>query len=573
MSARQRILFLVPPVRLNRHEYEYLVHWPRHALALGAELGSQHELAILDITAEFHRAGGWGGRSFRAVMVSLIQERVAAFRPTLVAVHAHAAPHVPIVAHCLKVLQGCKGDFITVVGGMAASHLPDVLAPHIAPGGWIIRGEVSGRARQLFEIVTGKGAAPADCTISEDNRGVRALTLAAPAHDVDYPLPSFEALPMDVYEALFKSRDFVPHMETSLGCSYRCTFCSVHYPGARGTFRRRSLERVVEELRYLREHHGFDEFYFCDETFTLDRENAAALCKAIAAEVPGIRWRCVTRVDAIDEEIVGLMAAAGCYEIGFGIEAGSDTTLKQIAKRASTDRAVQAIELVQRHGITANALLIIGLPHEDHRDIRRTFDYIAKVAQPKRCQIFVFHPVPGTVYFDQPGRFGLTLPALEKLDNWYLFDHIGEPVCDTRHLSREDVARYYLLFNQAFSSIADPEPDNTLIDRVLKNRFPTRRRGTTWVRDDHRIRIYRPRDPAASVSQNAFIVEPEDASGDSGKRLDVLGLILSLADGNRTRGELRSLVSALAGLDEATACSWTDEYLSILEKADVIADF
>ena len=121
---------------------------------------------------------------------------------------------------------------------MAASHLPQVLAPHLPPASWIIRGEASGRVRQLFDIVTGASADLATHTLQEDERGVRHLVLDVPATDVDYPLPPFALLPMETYEQLFRNGDFVPHMETSLGCSHRCTFCGVHYPAARGAYRR-----------------------------------------------------------------------------------------------------------------------------------------------------------------------------------------------------------------------------------------------------------------------------------------------------------------------------------------------
>lgn len=43
---------------------------------------------------------------------------------------------------------------------------------------------------------------------------------------------------------------------------------------------------MVDELRHLRDEFGFDEFYFCDETFSLDMELAADLCRAIIADVP-----------------------------------------------------------------------------------------------------------------------------------------------------------------------------------------------------------------------------------------------------------------------------------------------
>ena len=126
-------------------------------------------------------------------------------------------------------------------------------------------------------------------------------------------------------------------------------------------------------MKHLRDTYGFDEFYFCDETFTLDAKHARQLCEGICQELPGIRWRGVTRVDRIDDELAVLMHRAGCYEIGFGVEVGNDRVLQENTKDATVCRNLETIRRIQEIGIMANALTILGMPQEDHADIRRTF--------------------------------------------------------------------------------------------------------------------------------------------------------------------------------------------------------
>src|SRR5262249_17505136 len=157
-----------------------------------------------------------------------------------------------------------------------------------------------------------------------------------------------------------------------------------------------------------------------------------------------------------------VMARAGCEEIGCGVEVGSDEVLRQLRKGATTHQAVHAFSLLRAHGIRGNALTIIANWDEDHAHIRRTFEFFARYLKPGRCATFGFHPVPGTQYFEHPEAFGLRFDT-RNVDEWYKWDHIGEPVCETQFLSRDDIARYYMLFNRAFSTIVDEEPDLELI--------------------------------------------------------------------------------------------------------------
>lgn len=571
-ASKHRVLFVVPPVRLQREEFEYLLHWPRHALALSAELGDEYECAILDNSIEYasQPPGGIPGSVPDSALEEAIRLRIREFRPDVVCVHAHAAPHVPIVAKTLRSIVAEGGWGALVIGGMAAAHLPDVIARLAPVGTFIVRSEVSGRARALFSTVLG---APAPgVQIAERPDGRRELTVAGGVETLDYPRPEAGLLPMDSYATLFRERDFVPHLEFSSGCSYHCTFCGVHYPGARGRYRRRPVRNVVDELRSLRDRYGFDEFYFCDETFTLDREGAADLCEAMATERLEIRWRCVTRADHLDDPMLERMARAGCYEIGIGVESGDERVVHGVAKQSTPSVHQRAIEAIQRHGIVANALTILGSPLDDHASIRRTFEFLARHARPKQVQIFVFTPVPGTVYFQQPERFGLRVDTRD-LNAWYEFDHIAWPVCDTPHLSRDDIVRYFMLFNRALPTIIDPEPDPALIDRVLANRFPVRLKGVSWMREGPHLRIFRPRDGAGSILENSVLVEVDPEASEVALSVDVLELILALSTGVRTREEIASCVAGAYAVPAGRGGALVDAALSLLEGVGVVGEF
>lgn len=566
------MLFIVPPVRLQREEFEYLLHWPRHALVLTSELGEHFECFVHDISAETadRPAAGLPARIAAEELEEVIRARIREVRPDVVCVHAHAAPHVPIVAVALRAVVAEPGWAALVVGGMVAAHLPDEVARLAPAGTWIVRSEVAGRARALFSTILGAPAPGIRVRARPDGR--REVTVEGGVETLDYPRPDVGVLPMARYGALFHGGNFVPHMEFSSGCSFHCTFCGVHYPEARGRFRRRPVAHVVDELRGLREGHGFDEVYFCDETFTLDRDGSAALCDALVEARLGLRWRCVTRADHLDDRMLERMAAAGCYEIGIGVESGDERVVHGVAKESTPSVHHGAIEAIQRHGMIANALTILGSPLDDHASMRRTFEFLARTARPRQVQVFIFTPVPGTVYFQRPERFGLRIDTRDP-DAWYDFDHIAWPVCDTPQLSREDVVRYFLLFNRALPTVIDPEPDPALVERVLSHRFPVRRRGVAWQREGERLRIFRPRDGAGSVRENSVIVEPEE--GGDGAALDValLELVLALCTGDRTRSEIAAIVAGSRRVSQEHASLLVDEAVAFLEDVEAITEF
>lgn len=559
------MLFLVPPVRLDREEFDFVIHWPRHALVMAAELGSEWDCTICDVTIEFAEQDR--SQISEEELAAIVRVAIDRAQPDVIALHAHAGPHFPLVIKVLAAIRATGFGGVLVIGGMLAAQLPQLVAAHAPPGAWIFRGEATGRTQQLFAVLRG-APRPFWMRIEDRERSVRIVDVLSNPEVIDYPSPDFDLLPMERYQRLSATGAFVPHLELSSGCTYKCAFCGVHYPEAKGRFRRRPVQNVLDELATLVNRYGLREFYFCDETFSLDREAALDLCRAISRDLPGIRWRCVTRVDHMDDELADAMAAAGCFEVGFGVETGDDAVLKRIAKQSTADRNRRAIELVQSRGMTANALTVIGLPHETHASIRRTFEFLARDARPRQVQVFIFTPVPGTIYFDHPERFGLRIDTRDP-ESWYDFDHIAQPVCDTAHLTRADVVRYFLLFCRALPTIVDPTPDPVLIKRILENRFPVRLAGVTWLNEGDRLRLYCPRAGSGSVMDRTLEVKPQPGA----PSVDAVEFVLTLASGALTRDEIGSAIAGRWGVGQDEAKLWTGRALDILTTAGALTEF
>lgn len=178
------------------------------------------------------------------------------------------------------------------------------------------------------------------------------------------------------------------------GCRYRCTFCASHLQLGR-TLRMRSVPHVLAELDHLVERYGVRGVYWTDDIFTGDKAWVRELCLALAARPYRLEWACQSRVESVDRLSLGLMKAAGCVQIDFGVESGSKKVLRAMKKGTTYDRVVQAFELVHEMGMRTGASFIIGSPGEELDDIEVTLELARRIASDWTV-FFYSTPYPGT---------------------------------------------------------------------------------------------------------------------------------------------------------------------------------
>jgi anaerobic magnesium-protoporphyrin IX monomethyl ester cyclase len=195
-------------------------------------------------------------------------------------------------------------------------------------------------------------------------------------------------------------------ISSSRGCGMRCTFCgSPEFWGRKIRFR--SPESVVEELEILY-NKGIHFFYFSDDTFTINKERVIEICKKIIDRNMAIEWYSIARVDQVDEKILYWMRKAGCIQISFGVESGSNEIRAFLNKRISTSQIKKAFELTVSHGILARAYFIYGSPGETWETIQKTIDLIHQI-KPLSIIFYILDIFPGTaLYADFKHRLNLT---------------------------------------------------------------------------------------------------------------------------------------------------------------------
>ena len=225
-----------------------------------------------------------------------------------------------------------------------------------------------------------------------------------------HPLPAYDLLPRDRYFSLTYSRKKpFATLITSTGCPNRCNFCLIGGAtverGYGNIWKFKSAEKILEEIKYLLSL-GVKSIYFFDETFTAQKKRVLDLCGMIKKAGLKFEWGCNGRVDTLDEETIKIMKTAGCWNIMFGIECGSEELLEDANKGTTLTKAMTAVLACKKNNISVSASFVIGFPNETWETVEKTLK-IAKKVSPYRAQFVVLTPYPGTRLYDEIKSKGL----------------------------------------------------------------------------------------------------------------------------------------------------------------------
>jgi radical SAM superfamily enzyme YgiQ (UPF0313 family) len=174
----------------------------------------------------------------------------------------------------------------------------------------------------------------------------------------------------------------VAALEEGRGCSFRCKFCS--YP-LYASFRRKSPERVVAELRGVKEA-GFSSMSFCGAEFLNPLPQSRPVFEAIAASAIPMEIWAYARIDLISFNpwIADLMDKANFRNIQFGMESGDRTVLRAMTKNYDPTKMAVGARLLRERNISVYASIILGYPGETQETLANTeavlvdcnFDYV-----------------------------------------------------------------------------------------------------------------------------------------------------------------------------------------------------
>jgi len=264
-------------------------------------------------------------------------------------------------------------------------------------------------------------------------------------------VPPIARAPLPVVSTRYLSSFLNPGfstIDTSRGCPFVCSFCSVKNVMGR-TMRDREPEAVVEWVRAVHDVHGVTTLLVVDDDFYRSPRWRAVLAGIAALRVSRPGLALLMQVDvqaATDARFVGAAAAAGCFQVFVGLESFEPANLVAVAKHqnrvrgtdaraAVLDRYAQAVAAWHRAGVAVHAGYIIGLPHDGVGAGRRAANDLVAVGV-DLASFFAYTPFPGTEDHEEALTAGRIVDAdFDRYDSTHFV--LRHPTLDRATLARE----------------------------------------------------------------------------------------------------------------------------------------
>jgi len=194
---------------------------------------------------------------------------------------------------------------------------------------------------------------------------------------------------------------------TGRGCPARCTFCLWPQVTTGHSYRTRSVDNVIEEVKEMRRlFPGMKEIFFDDDTFTADRNRAREIAQRL--KPLGVCWSTNSRAN-VDYETLKVMKDGGLRLFVIGYESGNAEILKNIKKGVALETSRRFTQDCHELGILIHGTFILGLPGETRETIQQTMRF-AKEMNPETIQVSLASPYPGTAFYDYAIENGYIKP-------------------------------------------------------------------------------------------------------------------------------------------------------------------
>jgi anaerobic magnesium-protoporphyrin IX monomethyl ester cyclase len=204
---------------------------------------------------------------------------------------------------------------------------------------------------------------------------------------------------------------------SSRGCPYACSYCDRSV--FRRTFRYNSAEYLYRHVSFLSKNFGIRHINFYDDQFTFQRQRVVDFCRKIINSPLAMTFNCAARAEHLDEELLELMKAAGCWMISLGIETGDEELLAHHRQNPDLQMMREKIDLIKEAGIRVKGLLMMGLPGETETSILKSRNYVYSLPLDD-FNLAKFTPFPGSPVYQTIKKEGANLGTFDE--NWEQMD-------------------------------------------------------------------------------------------------------------------------------------------------------
>ncbi len=328
---------------------------------------SSHNVKIIDFQHEYSLNKYTPQKDFQLEMEQLYSY-VIDNKPNLVGFYTMCSNYhlcIPLA----KLIKERNPDAIIVFGGPQATLTAKDSIRNIE---WIDAIALGEGEDSIFEIVN-------TLLNNEDLSKVRGVVFKSNNSIIDTGMPKLiedlDTLPLLDYSFIEMEKARIVNIDVGRGCPFNCTFCSTKSFWERN-FRLKSANRIVEEIKNLKEQYNIQSFSLTHDLFTANKKKLLEFCDLLISQDVNISWSCSSRVDTLDEEMIKMMGLAGCKKMFLGIETGSARMQKLINKNLDLKKIIPTVKLLKENNIIYKLSFIYGFPEENRDDINMTLNLI-----------------------------------------------------------------------------------------------------------------------------------------------------------------------------------------------------
>jgi len=387
----KRFMFINPPYERIAPGYEFVKHITNNSPSLG----------LLHLAAEV-RQSGYQPSIVESDIFNLtiddIVSQVKQEQPQFVGITLFTVG-VWGAATIAEKIKTALPDTIIIVGGPHMSSMGFETMQRFPQFDYAVLGEGEKVLIELLHALEQKGKLKDIPEILYREKAMIHRTAGKPVNKNldDLPFPAWDLLPKfpNAYKPAIYDypRGPVATIAASRGCPFHCKFCDTSTFGAK--VRHYSPKAVFQMMKHLHDSYGVKHIMFVDDLFLASKVRTAELCNLLLDNNLKMTWSCTARVDTVKPGILSLMKKAGCWEISFGLETGSNDLLVKMDKVASVDKSEQAINWTANAGIRTKGLFMLGFPGEDQNTIQQTKDFVRRIPM-TIMNLTKFTPYPGS---------------------------------------------------------------------------------------------------------------------------------------------------------------------------------
>ncbi|MBM4354532.1 MAG: radical SAM protein [Deltaproteobacteria bacterium] len=412
-EGRMKRLVLVNPPLTMEERYGNLAKAGSRLPPLGlCNLAAVARTAGVETTIVDAPARGWG--------IEETWQAIEKFAPDLIGITAVTISVFNAAALARYIRE--KGHPARIVlGGPHVTAVPEDTLQRFLHFDFAAIGEAEDT---LTELLAWDGTSPLDGIAGLAIRRGDEVVRTAPRpfiKDLDrLPMPAWDLLegyPTAYSQSAMRSHRFpTACLITSRGCYGKCTFCDVSCFGRKP--RKHGAEYVIRLVNDLIERYGVKDISFYDDNFLDFPSRIDAICHAIIDQKIDITWSCDARIDTIrSPEQLEMFRKAGCWQILYGIESGSQMILDEVKKNVTLDKIREVVGWTARAGIAVKGFFMMGLPLETEETMKETIRFALELPLTNAHVTFAT-PLPGSELYTTASKYGAFDNDWRKMNMW-----------------------------------------------------------------------------------------------------------------------------------------------------------